>query len=130
MPVTSYMLKTSLFFILKGTSDIRRISEALRYTFETSGKLKDAERDKLQYKPNPRWATERDLQEHAEDARIVASRIFRFIDFLAKNGCKLISYWKEPGITSLEVRKGELAYIADICESALGRLDKDIFFQQ
>ena len=128
MPVTSYMLKTSLFFLLKGSFDVEITSEALIYAHEMSDEFSKVEKtnSKLKFKPNPRWITESDIQEYAEDARIVAIKIFRFIHFLAKRSCKVKSYWTEPGIEMKE--QDEMDYITDICEVLLERLQKKQFF--
>ena len=113
---------------MEGSSDIQRISDALRYAFESSDKLSNTEENmgKLKYKANPRWITESDIQEHAEDARIVASRIFLFIQYLAKLKYRVTSFWIEPRVTA--INEQQMDYITDICEVLLERLQKKRFF--
>ena len=132
MPITSYMIKTTLFFIIDGTSDFQIIRDALKYSSAFNQEAlqePEAEVCKLKFNPKPKWTTEEDISQHAEDARVMSIRIFRFIHYLAKLDRKVPNYWR-PSMTSMPRHRylGEASYICEICECVLERLEKDQFY--
>ena len=129
MPVTSYMIKTTLFFIIDGTSDFQIIRDALKYSSAFNQEAlqePEAEVCKLKFNPKPKWITEEDISRHAEDARVMSIRIFRFIHYLAKLGCRVPNYWR-PSMPDYGYL-GEASYVSEICECVLERLKKDHYY--
>ena len=56
MSISSYVLKTALFFILAGKTDVAKISKALKYALERkdqSDEMKQNTFMKLKFNPNP-----------------------------------------------------------------------------
>ena len=149
MPITSYTIKTALIYILAHTSSSQLIlgnngnCEALRNALDHVAGKHERKRGKLQFKKNnpPKWTTEQDLQEHGEEARVWAEKIFSLIKHLAERGWKLNSYWKRSQ-PIVKIRPntdnhlgyryregfGEAEYICDVCDCALDKLKKDTFF--
>ena len=93
------------------------------------------QRNRFKFNPQPKWTTEDDLQQNAEEARIWAVKIFSFIKYLAQGGCKVKYFWNkrkpvEDIMDWARVGLGEAEYISDICDSALAKLKKDAFYDQ
>ena len=132
MPISSYMLKTSICFILDGHSDEKPISNALAYCFEMpeESEVQKEPTSHIQYNPHPKWITEAEIDLHAEEARVIAIQIFRFIRFLAADGYKVVSYWREPKVSRNHKvwHRGVAEYAQEICDQILSRLRKETFY--
>jgi len=152
MPVTSYMVKTGLFYILSHKSsqlhfresgaDERTRAKALRNALGHVAGNKSgvkARASKVQYNPQPKWLTDEHLRLHGEEARDLAWRIFTLIRYLAQQrdeyapqGWKLSSYWdrRDPVVAiggEYNESYGESEFICDICDCALERLNPTTF---
>ena len=151
MPITSYMTKTAVFYLLAHTSssqlemeinkDDRAESkasiDALKNALDRVADKQKMKRNKLQFRPdNPplaKWLTKQDLQEHGEEARVWAEKIFSLIKYLAERDWKLNSYWirSYPVLAIMDEDRtgfGEAEYICDVCDCALLKLKRDTFF--
>ena len=152
MPITSYMIKTAIFYLLAYTSssqlktevggwdeDDIETSEAsiktLRKALHRAAGNHIRKEKKLQFRRNnpPKWTTEQDLEEHGEVARVWAEKIFSLIKYLAERDWKLNSYWirRYPVLAIMDEDRtgfGEAEYICDVCDCALLKLKRDTFF--
>ena len=156
MPITSDIIRNALFYILAHTASELHLEEndrceALRSALvHVEGKCEN-KRKRLQFIPNnpqAKWTTRQDLQEHGEEARVWAVKIFSLIKHLAENGWRLNvfnyrdggwyngldSFWNRSSpvvkITEYDKRGGfgEAEYVCDVCKCALGKLERDTFF--
>ena len=148
MPITSYTIKTALFFLSAnlaselelrvydgGYEESKERSEAsikaLRNALDhVEGQVE--RRNKLEFNPRPKWTTDEDLHQHGEEARVWACKIFSLIKHLAEQGRKLNNYWnrEEPVVEIMGYERtgfGEAEFICDVCDCALDHLKKNKF---
>ena len=149
MPITSYTIKTALFYLLVNQASelelrvggyddkSKKLSEAsikaLRNALDLVEGQVEIRRNKLQFNPHPKWTSDEDLQQHGEEARVWACKIFSLIKHLAEEGWKLNNYWdrEEPVVEIMDedyrTGFGEAEYICDVCDCALDHLKKNTF---
>jgi len=146
------MIKTALFYILAFNRSHKLLlygHTALRNALAKVKGSEDTVRDsKLKYKSDAEWTTDEDVDQHGEEARVVTEQIFTLIKCLAEEGWKLRSFWDRlypisniggfGGEPISQIRGnvfekklfGEADYIRDICNLALGRLDRNTFYDK
>jgi hypothetical protein len=138
MPITSYTIKTALFFLTVRNTGLLELNEE----YEEAKALRDAldhvegqveiKRNKLEFNPHPKWTSDEDLHQHGEEARVWACKIFSLIKHLAEEGWKLNNYWnrEEPVVGIMGYKRkgfGEAEFICDVCDCALYHLKKNKF---
>ena len=143
MPITSYTIKTALFYLLANrASELElRVSDRryeasikeLRNALDHAEGQVDERRNKLEFIPQAKWTTDDNLHQHGEEARVWACKIFSLIKHLAGQGWKLNNYWNRERpvlkIMNDEYRTGfgEAEYICDVCDCASDHLKKNTF---
>ena len=136
MPITSYTIKTALFFLTVRHTGLLELNEgyaeALRDALDHVEGQVEIRRNKLQFNPHPKWTSDEDLQQHGEEARVWACKIFSLIKHLAGQGWKLNNYWdrRDPVVRIMDKNRrgfGEAEFICDVCDCALDRLKKNTF---
>ena len=138
MPITSYTIKTALFYLLVKQTGLLELVErkeeakALRNALHHVEGQVEGRGNKLEFIPQAKWTTDEDLGQHGEEARVWACKIFSMIKHLAGQGWKLKNYWdREKPVVKIMNRDrrgfGEAEYIWDVCDCALDHLNQNTF---
>ena len=140
-PITSYMVKSVLFWLLTGDKDQ---SNPWRWRATENSKVSstrpatDQEVTDMKHTPaaTPRWMDLVDLNEHVEEARVWAVKIIQTMLHLAKDvqglepQDKMLLPFFEVRHDTFLLHEENKDSVIDLCQVLLNRLDENVFYDE